>query len=216
MINNDLYERTIAFVDTICGKDTSGHDTEHAINVCSLAVKIANLENNIDMDKVQLAALLHDVDDHKLSPNTYETKQNARDFLKSEKFNDEYINEICNIINGVSWSHNRGKKPANIETACVQDADRITAIGAVGIARACAYGGSVGNPLSETIKHFYDKLLHVRGELNTESAKIISRPHQEIMLNFLEQYHTNMNQQCPQMLYDKINELKQENMLIKL
>ena len=102
----------------------------------------------------------------------------------------ETIEEVCRTINTVSFSHNRGKRPETLEGMIVQDADRLDAIGAIGIARTFAYGGKVGRPLSDSIKHFYDKLLLLKDELNTDAAKEIAQKRHEFMQEFLEEYYS--------------------------
>ena len=102
----------------------------------------------------------------------------------------ETIEEVCRTINTVSFSHNRGKRPETLEGMIVQDADRLDAIGAIGIARTFAYGGKVGRPLSDSIKHFYDKLLLLKDELNTDVAIDMAQKRHEFMQGFLEEYYS--------------------------
>ena len=114
---------------------------------------------------------------------------NARSFMEQNEIPSETIEQICCIINSVSFSQNRGKSPATTEGKIVQDADRLDAIGAIGIARTFAYGGKVGRPLSDSIQHFYDKLLLLKDELNTDAAKEIAQKRHKYMLDFLEEYY---------------------------
>ena len=135
-----------------------------------------------------LAALLHDVDDHKL----FDTKDNAnaRAFLTSNDLEEKEIEQICAIINGVSFSKNRGQRPESVEGQIVQDADRLDAIGAVGIARTFAYGGKLGRSLDDSIQHFYDKLLLLKDEMNTEEAKKMALHRHEYIEGFIEEFKT--------------------------
>ena len=157
---------------------------------------------------VQLAALLHDVDDRKLSPATHENLTNAGEFLLSNGVNEEDIKRICQIIREVSFGANGGKAPSTLEGKCVQDADRLDAIGAMGIARAFAYGGSHGRHMyhpdikpnlnmtseeyrkseSTTINHFYEKLFKLRGLLNTDAARKIATEREEYMKVFVAEF----------------------------
>ena len=135
---------------------------------------------------VSLAALLHDVDDHKLF-NTV-NNMNARTFLKDRQVADPVIERICEVINGVSFSKNRGRRPSTLEGQIVQDADRLDAMGAIGIARTFAYGGKVGRPLEDSLRHFDDKLLLLKDEMNTEVAKRIAENRHKYMEEFLAKY----------------------------
>ena len=189
--NTMIIENAIKYVHEIFARDFSGHDFYHTMRVYKTAVQIA-VRENADILTVQLAALLHDVDDIKLSPTTYSVKKNAVDFMKQNKLSDEIINSVCKIIEEVSFAGTDSVVPSSIEGKCVQDADRLDAIGAVGIARAFAYGGNKGrkmydpdikpmtnmnkeqyrqNDNSTTINHFYEKLLLLKDMMNTETAK---------------------------------------------
>ena len=136
---------------------------------------------------VSLSALLHDADDHKLF-NT-ENNLNARLFMEKNDLPPDTIEQICRTINSVSFSKNRGRSPETLEGKIVQDADRLDAIGAIGIVRTFAYGGNAGRPLADSIKHFYDKLLLLKNEMNTEAAKDIAQKRHEYMTGFLEEYY---------------------------
>ena len=190
-----MIENAITYVKQIFAADSSGHDYHHTIRVYRLAVEIAKQEN-ADMQIVQLAALLHDVDDAKLSPETYASKRKA-------------VETVCKIIEEVSFAGNDSVVPSTIEGKCVQDADRLDAIGAIGIARAFAYGGSKGrkiydpeikplinmskkeyqqNQNSTSINHFYEKLLLLKDMMNTDAAKEKAWHRQFIMESYLEEF----------------------------
>lgn len=93
--------------------------------------------------------------------------------------------EICAVINVVSFSQNRGKRPETIEGKIVQDADRLDALGAVGIARTFAYGGEHGRSMEESVQHFYDKLLLIKDELNTDTARKIAEKRHAFLKDYL-------------------------------
>ena len=135
---------------------------------------------------VALSSLLHDVDDHKL----FDTKDNmnARQFLKNHNIDNNDIEFICQIINGVSFSKNKERHPQTIEGKIVQDADRIDAIGAVGIARTFAYGGKAGRTLESSLQHFNDKLLLLKDKMNTQEAKRIAQSRHLYMEEFLSEF----------------------------
>ena len=144
-----------------------------------------------DITVISLASLLHDADDHKLF-NT-ENNLNARNFLKSQNIEGDMIERICEVINGVSFSKNRGKRPETLEGKIVQDADRLDAMGAIGIARTFAYGGKCGRSLDSSLQHFYDKLLLLKDELNTQEAKKIAEIRHEYMQGFLNEIQEEIN-----------------------
>ena len=125
------------FIKSIFSGDSSGHDYYHTIRVYKLATKIAKQEN-ADVKTVQLAALLHDVDDIKLFPDNYAIKKNAVDFMTINKIDGKRIEAVCKIIDEVSFAGTDSVVPDTIEGKCVQDADRLDAIGAIGIARTFA------------------------------------------------------------------------------
>lgn len=211
--NTMIIENAIKYVHEIFARDFSGHDFYHTMRVCKTAIQIA-VRENADILTVQLAALLHDVDDIKLSPTTYSVKKNAVDFMKQNKLSDEIINSVCKIIEEVSFAGTDSVVPSSIEGKCVQDADRLDAIGAVGIARAFAYGGNKGrkmydpdikpmtnmnkeqyrqNDNSTTINHFYEKLLLLKDMMNTETAKKIAERRHAFMQTYLDEFLAEWN-----------------------
>lgn len=198
----------LAFIKCIFSKDSSGHDYYHTIRVYKLATQIAQQEN-ADLNIVQLAALLHDVDDIKLFPETHATKQNAVDFMKANRIDAETIKRVCKIIDEVSFAGTDSVTPNSIEGKCVQDADRLDAIGAIGIARTFAYGGSRGRKIydpeiepklqmnkedyqknqdSSSINHFYEKLLLLKDMMNTTEGRKLAEHRQAVMQEFLNEF----------------------------
>ena len=203
-----MTESVIKFVKGIFAYDCSGHDYHHTMRVYRLAMQIAEQEN-ADMLIVQLAALLHDVDDVKLSPETHEAKKNAVGFMKNNGVDDKVIASVCKIIDEVSFAGTDSVVPSTLEGKCVQDADRLDAIGAIGIARTFAYGGSKGrrihdpdikpmtnmnkadynqNHNSTSINHFYEKLLLLKDMMNTETAKKMAMHRQAVMKEYLVEF----------------------------
>lgn len=203
-----LIENAIKYAKEIFANDYSGHDYFHTIRVYRLAMKIAEAEK-ADMQIVQLAALLHDVDDRKLSPETHEKKENAVKFLKSNGLDETIIAQICKIIDDVSFAGTDSVVSDTIEGKCVQDADRLDAMGAIGIARTFAYGGSKGrniydpdvkpliaiskeeyhqNRCQTSINHFYEKLLLLKDMMNTETAREIAEHRQIVMEEYLAEF----------------------------
>ncbi len=187
MSKDTIIEEAVKYVKELFAGNSDGHGADHTLRVYRNARMIMESYPKADAVVIALAALLHDVDDHKLFET--ENNANARAFLKKKGLPAEKIDLICETINAVSFSQNRGETPGTIEGKIVQDADRIDAVGAIGIARTFAYGGKAGRPLEESIKHFYDKLLLLKEEMNTDSAKELARKRHDYMVEFLEEYY---------------------------
>ena len=185
MKDEKIIEQAVAYIQKLFRTNAGGHDVDHTMRVYRNALLIAEKEQDCDRLIIALAALLHDVDDHKL----FGTKDNAnaRAFLLENQVPQQMADRICGVINTVSFSQNKGRKPASLEGMIVQDADRLDAMGAIGIARAFAFGGEHGRPLHETVRHFDEKLLLLRDLMNTEPAKRIAAERHAFMEAFLEQ-----------------------------
>lgn len=203
----DVIEKALAFVETFFAQDYSGHDYFHTLRVFRMATRIAEKEQ-ADVRIVQLAALLHDVDDRKLSPETCENKTNARRFLAENQIDSETIARICQIIGEISYAGTDSVVPESIKGKCVQDADRLDAIGAIGIARAFAYGGSHNrfmhhpdiqpklhmnkeeyhNSNSTTLNHFYEKLFLLADGMHTATAKEIAAVRDRYMKDYVAEF----------------------------
>ena len=203
-MNKEIIARATAYVKEKFENEYSGHDWFHTLRVFRTATRIAEAEG-ADLETVQLAALLHDVDDRKLSPETYAEQKNARNFLAENGVEESVICEICRIISEVSFVGSDSVVPSTLEGKCVQDADRLDAIGAIGIARAFAYGGNhnrlmyhpdiAPNPNmskeeyiksnSTTVNHFYEKLFKLTDMMNTDTAKQIAKERDEYMKAFI-------------------------------
>lgn len=186
-MTEEIIGQALEYIKKMFQNNSDGHDAAHSIRVYTNARKIAEEYPKCDLEVVSLAALLHDVDDHKLFDTV--NNMNARTFLKDRQVADAVIERICEVINGVSFSKNRGKRPSTLEGQIVQDADRLDAMGAIGIARTFAYGGKVGRPLEDSLKHFDDKLLLLKDEMNTEAAKRIAEHRHKYMEEFLAEFH---------------------------
>ena len=189
-MNEEIIEAAKVYIHDLFKSNSDGHDENHSLRVYQIAVQIAKEYPECNMAVVELSSLLHDVDDHKL----FDTKDNmnARQFLKSHCVKDDDIELICQVINGVSFSKNKGVRPQTLEGKIVQDADRIDAIGAVGIARTFAYGGKAGRSLESSLQHFQDKLLLLKDMMNTEEAKKIAENRHLYMENFLIEFRNEL------------------------
>lgn len=206
-MNKMIIHNALEFVKKTFHDDYSGHDYFHTLRVYEMATRIAQ-EEDADLTIVQLAALLHDVDDIKLSPETYVNKDRAVAFLREHGTPDAITKKICNIISEVSFRGTDSTMPETIEGKCVQDADRLDALGAIGVARAFAYGGNHNrviydpnikptvnmdadqyqNHISTTINHFYEKLFQLKGLMNTDTAKKIAEQRENFMKMYVSEF----------------------------
>lgn len=206
-MNEELLEKTLEYIKERFQNDYSGHDYYHTIRVYKLATSICKEEKG-DLEIVALASLLHDVDDYKLFGGNSGKCVNAEAFLMDNKISDEKIKAVCDIISSISFKGTGKQVPKSKEGQIVQDADRLDAIGAIGIARTFAYGGSKNRNLhipnekprdnmnfeeyaaanGTTINHFYEKLLKLKDLMNTETAKNIAESRHKYMENFLDEF----------------------------
>ena len=204
---DNVIKNAVDYVKRVFENDFSGHDYFHTLRVYKTATRLAESEG-ANVHVAQLGALLHDVDDVKLSPQTHPNKDNARAFLVQNGVSSEDIERIVSIIDQVSFKGADSVKPTSLEGECVQDADRLDAIGAIGIARAFAYGGNHNRVMydpeekpklnlsgeeyrthvSTTINHFYEKLFTLKGLLNTSSAKEIADHRENYMRAFIDEF----------------------------
>lgn len=190
-----MIEKAIAYAKEIFFKDASGHDFDHTMRVYRMAIRIAE-EEKADLEIVALAALLHDVDDRKLSPETCRNKDRAVAFLRENGFDGDRISMIVQIISEISFSSGAGK-PSTLEGCCVQDADRLDALGAIGIARTFAFGGSRGRRIHDpegvdittSTQHFYDKLLLLKDLMTTGTGKEMALHRDAYLRTFLEEFY---------------------------
>lgn len=208
-MNTALIENTISFVKKELQNAEGGHDWFHIERVYNNALNISS-EENCDETIVALGALLHDIADSKFH-NGDETvgPRVAREFLERHNVSEEIIIHVINIIENISFKGgNFERKFSSIELDIVQDADRLDAIGAIGIARCFNYGGFKNRPLynpeiainrnmskeeyknsvSPTINHFYEKLLLLKDKMNTKSGRKIAEERHNYMEGFLEQF----------------------------
>lgn len=189
-------------------KDSSGHDYYHTIRVVKLAKYISRKEK-ADTKLVELVALLHDVDDYKITGKP-DLHVNAVQLMNKYDIDENTQEKVLKIIEEVSFMANDSVKPETPEGQIVQDADRLDAIGAIGIARAFMYSGSHGNLMydpnikpdlnmnkdeyinsnSTTINHFHEKLLLLKDMMNTDTAKKLAVKRHAFMEEFLEEFLT--------------------------
>jgi uncharacterized protein len=196
------------FVEEKLGGEVTGHDHYHSFRVRDMALKIGRQEK-ADLFIVELGALLHDVGDYKFNNDEEAGSKIVRDLLVDFGLSSEAINSICHIVDNVSF---KGAKVENkmktLEGWIVQDADRLDALGAIGIARAFAYGALIGrkiydpaikpvlhesfsefkNAKSTGINHFYEKCLLLKDLMNTDTGQQLAEKRHEFLENYLEQF----------------------------
>lgn len=205
---------TISFVKEKLEGAEAGHDWFHIERVWKLSKKIAEKEGG-NLEVIELSALLHDIADPKFH-NGDETLalKISKDFLEEIHVNAEIIEQVLFVIKNISFK-NRAEAPENppLELQIVQDADRLDAIGAIGIARTFNFGGFKNNLMyhpeikpnlgmnkeeykkskGTTINHFYEKLLLLKDLMNTETAKKIASERHNFMLQFLDEFYKEWN-----------------------
>ena len=184
-MQDELIGAAVDYARALFAGNADGHGFDHTMRVYRNAMEIAR-EEDCDRQIVALAALLHDADDPKLFSTA--DNANARAFLNSHGADEEMTERILAAVNAVSFSKNRDRKPDTVEGQIVQDADRLDAIGAIGIARTFAYGGGHGRGLEDSIRHFHEKLLLLTDLMNTLTAKSMAAERPRFMLAFLREW----------------------------
>ena len=204
-----ILKQTEEYIKNKLSGEGSGHDWWHVYRVWKNAIHIGEHEK-VDLFVVQLAALLHDISDWKFNDGNDDVGPKlAREWLQRLQVEEKNITHVCEIIKGMSFKGAGVKTQMHTtEGMVVQDADRLDAIGAVGIARTFAYGGYTGremhnphikpevhdsfekykNSKGPTINHFYEKLLLLRDLMNTETAKRIAGERHKFMEQFLTRF----------------------------
>ncbi|NND15829.1 MAG: HD domain-containing protein [Eudoraea sp.] len=212
----EIVAQTKDFVKHALAHAEKGHDWFHTERVYNNAMLISQSEN-VDPFVVQLAALLHDIADSKFHQGDEEIgPQKARNFLESISVDKEIISHVENIIRYMSFKNSLDEQSATFsspELEVVRDADRLDAIGAIGISRTFHYGGFKNRPMYDpeippeenlsketykksdapTINHFYEKLLLLKDMMHTQTAQKIAKERHDFMLQFLEQFYKEWN-----------------------
>jgi len=210
MHQKEQLNKTIAFAKETLTNAEGGHDWFHTERVYKTALLIAKTEN-VDTFIVSLGALLHDIADSKFHNGDESVgPKTAREFLFKINVDSAVIEHVVNIIENISFKGGNEKQKFNsLELKVIQDADRLDAIGAIGIARCFNYGGYKNRPLynpdikpnlamskeeykasnAPTINHFYEKLLLLKDRMHTKTAKAIALERHNFMLKFLDQFY---------------------------
>lgn len=188
----------------------SGHGWSHIERVVRLAVHIRDSEGKGDKFTVELGALLHDIGDHKFA--LHDGPAEIRRILGSLGIDQGVIDEVVSINENISFSKGKSDMAKSAELQIVQDADRLDAMGAIGIARAFSYGGFKGREIydprqgfvnppgfadsknsASTVHHFYDKLLVLKNLMNTPTGKKLAEERHDFMVRYLEQFYREWN-----------------------
>jgi uncharacterized protein len=201
---NDLVQQTEAHIRQLLSGEGTGHDWYHIDRVRKLALQIGAKEG-ADPLIVELGALLHDIADHKFHGGDHEIgHQQAREWLRSLQAPDDLVATVGDIVERISFSAAKGPM-MTLEGKVVQDADRLEALGAIGIARCFATGGYRQRPLynpadpqvETSVKHFYDKLLLLQDRMNTETGRAIAQDRTAYMQAFLDRFYEEWQAQLP-------------------
>lgn len=206
---HEQVKKTQDHVRSLLSKDSTGHDWFHVERVWKMAAHLAQTVN-ADSRTVELAALLHDIDDYKLNGGDTEAgPKAAAAWLISIGAGNQVAEAVADIIRKMSFKAALlADEKLSLEGQCVQDADRLDAIGAIGIARAFAFGGAFGQAMYDpekhptphdtfegykrkdgtTVNHFYEKLLLLKGRMNTPAARAIAEVRHARMLKFLDDF----------------------------
>jgi uncharacterized protein len=188
----------------------SGHGWSHIERVVRLALHIHDREAKGDRHIVELGALLHDIGDHKFA--VHDGPAEIRRILGSLGVDQVVVDEVVSINENISFSKGISDRPKSDELQIVQDADRLDAMGAIGIARAFSYGGFKGREIydprqgfvnppgladsknsASTVHHFYDKLLVLKDLMNTPTGRKLAAERHDFMVRYLEQFYREWN-----------------------
>jgi uncharacterized protein len=209
MSQSDLIDRTANHVTVALSGDGTGHDWWHVYRVWKMAQRIGQAEG-ADLVVVELAALLHDIADWKLHDgDSMLGPKVAREWLNSLGVDGSVIEHVCQIIANISFKGAKVEQPSlSLEGQVVQDADRLDAMGAIGIARALAYWAAKGRAIYDptvkptehrtaeaylkggtTINHFYEKLLLLKDRMNTATGRAMAEARHQFMEDYLRQFY---------------------------
>lgn len=216
MESERIIRETENFIRAKFSGEGSGHDWFHVDRVRKMALRIGKMEG-CDLFLTEMAALLHDLDDWKLNGSMEQGHSATSRLLEKTGVGEPLAGKILRIIEDVSFKGAGVETPVrSVEAAVVQDADRLDAIGAIGIARTFAYGGhkgrSIYNPdvapvmhqsfgeykssVAPTINHFYEKLLLLKDRMNTAAAKVIAEERHRFMEVFLARFYEEWDAKC--------------------
>lgn len=218
--SRDIVALTEEYVRNEMNELDGSHDFHHIQRVRAMALKIAQIEQGVDLEIVQLAALLHDIDDWKYRKEGAKSQFKVREWLTSQNYDHVKLEKVFEIVEGIGFKSEIGTDSVKMsemmerlpELAVVQDADRLDAIGAIGIARAFTFGGTRKSPLhnpdvelttskmtqdqymkkskfgGSTIQHFHDKLFHLKDMMKTDTGKMFAQERHDFMVQYVARF----------------------------
>lgn len=208
-LKREQIEHTERFVKKSLSEAEAGHNWQHVNRVRKIALYLQSKEGG-DVFKLELAALLHDISDAKFNGGDEKAgAEKTRKFLNNLGLSEQAVGEITYLVEHCSYKGGHGLKADRLELRILQDADRLDAIGAIGIARTFHYGGfknalmhdpeeaphlkqslaEYRNKRGTTINHFYEKLLLLKDGMHTATAQALAAERHQFMLTFLEQFY---------------------------
>ncbi|QEG41131.1 HD domain-containing protein [Roseimaritima ulvae] len=193
--SHPLVEQTEAIVRQRMAGQQAGHGIDHVLRVLQSAREIQRHVGG-DPLTIDLAVLLHDVGDAKFHDGVERSEEFAREILGELGADETLVEHVAHIVNNISFRKGDAAEPLTLEGKIVQDADRLDALGAIGIVRTIEYGAAFGQPFyshdGETSKtgvgHFHDKLFKLKDLLNTDAARQMAEQREQFMHAFLEQF----------------------------
>ncbi len=216
MTKKEIIRKTATYVKGVLGREGTGHDWWHIERVVRNAKKIAKKEGG-DLFVIELAALLHDIADWKFhGGDTSVGPMKAREWLEKLKAEENIVSHVTDIVRDISFRGGTNRaKMKTLEGKIVQDADRLDAMGAIGVARVFATGARLGRQIYDprvkpkeyksfnkfrkdftrntSINHFYEKLLFLKGRMNTKTGRRVAEERHKFMEQFLKQFYKEWN-----------------------
>ncbi len=204
MTHSDLLTQVQAVVRDRMSGQSAGHGIDHVLRVHRIAKQLQQHEGG-DLLTIELASLLHDVGDAKFHQGVERSGEFAIEILRSFKLPEKLVQHVATICDQISFRKAVPIEELSLEARIVQDADRLEALGAIGIVRTIEYGATRSQPFFDAdnpaatsgVKHFYDKLFKLRQRLNTTTAKQLAMKREAFMQTFLDQYFEEIGSSNP-------------------
>ncbi|TWU46581.1 HD domain-containing protein [Rubripirellula reticaptiva] len=194
-VTGHFVERVETIVRERMEGQTAGHGMDHVLRVLASARAI-QADAGGDLEVVELAALLHDVGDAKFHDGVERSAEFALEILSGLGAEDDLVEHVAHIVDNISFRKGESAKPLSLEGQVVQDADRLDALGAIGIVRTIEYGAAFGQPFyladagnaKTGVGHFHDKLFKLKSLMNTDAGRRMAEDREAFMQTFLDQF----------------------------